>query len=393
MGSRSRVGLRSVLTQWGKGIGMRRLSAVLMTACLAVLVAVAGAGAVTVTPVASGLDNPRGVAFLPNGTLVVAEAGHGGDVCLGALGTLPCFGTSSQISAIDLVTGGHTPIVSGLFSVLEPDGGGSVIGASGLSVQGGRLLASMGENPAPLADASCTGLASDCADVLATARAEAGQLLKATPSGSWKALAGVGLFDYNFTAANPGDGTYGEEIDANPYGVLAMPSGTYVADAGANTLDWVGNNGDISILHRFVVPNPPEPFPTDGVPTCIAQGAGGLIVADLAGRIWSVNGTNATLLSGQVAGRHFTGCAADAAGNVYLVSIFSGLFPNPGSGSVVELAANSSGSVSTIASGLNFPNMIAIGPDGALYVSVNSVCPATPGKCGPATGTVVKITQ
>jgi hypothetical protein len=365
----------------------------LVAAALAVVV-VGGAGAATVTQVTSGLDNPRGVAFLPNGTLAVAEAGHGGDVCLGAGGSLPCLGTSSQISAIDLATGSHTPIVSGLFSVKEPEGGGSVIGAAGLSAQGGRLLASMGESPAPLADASCTGLASDCPAVLATARGEAGQLLKVTPSGSWKALAGVGSFDFDFTAANPGDGTYGEEIDANPYGVLGMPSGTYVADAGANTLDWVGNNGDISILYRFPVPNPPQPFPTDGVPTCIAQGAGGLIVGDLAGRIWTVNGTNATLLSGQVAGRHFTGCAADAAGNVYLVSMFSGLFPNPGTGSVVELAANSSGSVSTIASGLVFPNMIAIGPDGQLYVTVGSVCSATPGPpCGPLTGGVVKITQ
>jgi hypothetical protein len=119
-----------------------------------------------------------------------------------------------------------------------------------------------------------------------------------------------------------------------------------------------------------------------------------LIVADLAGRIWSVNGTTVTLLSPQVGGRHFTGCAADAAGNVYLVSIFDGAgFPTPNSGEVVELAANSSGSVSTIASGLNFPNMIAIGPDGQLYVTVNSVCPAIAGTCGPLTGALVEITQ
>src|SRR5262245_42723005 len=31
--------------------------------------------AATVTTVTSGLDNPRGLAFLPNGTLAVAEAG------------------------------------------------------------------------------------------------------------------------------------------------------------------------------------------------------------------------------------------------------------------------------------------------------------------------------
>jgi hypothetical protein len=376
---------------------MRRLSAVLVAACVVVLVGVAGAGAVTVTPVASGLDNPRGVAVLPNGTLVVAEAGHGGDVCLGDSGGLPCYGTSSQISVINVATGGHTPIVSGLFSVLTPDGGGSVLGLSGLSVQGGRLLAVLGENPRaePLASASCTGLPADCADVLDTARDQAGQLLKVSQGGSFNLLAGVGAFDFDFTLDNPGGDMFGTEIDANPYGVLAMPSGTYVADAGANTLDWVDNNGDISILHRFVVPEPPEPFPTDAVPTCIAQGAGGLIVADLAGRIWSVDGTNATLLSPQVNGRHFTGCAADADGNVYLVSIFDGDgFPTPATGEVVELAANSDGAVSTIASGLNFPNMIAIGHDGQLFVTVNSVCPATPGgPCGPATGALVKITQ
>jgi len=36
----------------------------------------------TVTVVASGLDNPRGLTFLSDGSLLVAEAGHGGDVCV-----------------------------------------------------------------------------------------------------------------------------------------------------------------------------------------------------------------------------------------------------------------------------------------------------------------------
>jgi len=359
----------------------------LMLTCAVGVVAVVGAGAATVTTVTSGLDSPRGLAFLPNGTLAVAEAGHGGDVCTPA----GCLGTSSQISTIDLASGTHTPIVSGLFSVLDPEGG--ALGADGLSVQGGRLLAIMGANPAPLAGASCAGLPDDCLQVLATAQAQAGQLLKVNASGGSKAFAGVGAFGYAFTAANPGDGVYGEEIDSNPYGVLALPGGTFVADAGANTLDWVGNNGQISVVYRFPVPNPFEPFPTDAVPTCVAQSGGALIVGDLAGRIWRVSGSNATMLSGQVADRHFTGCAADAAGNVYLVSMFSGLFPNPGTGSVVELPANSSGSVTTIASNLVFPNGITVGPDGALYVSIGSVCGATPGgACGPLTGSVIKIT-
>jgi hypothetical protein len=365
---------------------MRRF--VLALACLVALTAgVSAVGAATVTPVTSGLDSPRGLAFLPNGSLTVAEAGHGGDVCFD--GT--CVGTSGRISTIDLASGAHAPFVTGLVSVLDPEGG--AIGVDGLSTQGGRLLALMGANPAPLAGASCDGLAGDCPEVLAAARAQLGQLLKVNASGGWKAIAGVGAFDYQFTADNPGGDTYGHEIDSNPYGVLALPSGTFVADAGSNTVDWVGNNGAISIVQRFPVPDPMEPFPTDAVPTCVAQGASGLVVADLAGRIWTQSGGTWDIAADQN-GDHYTGCAGDGNGNVYVVSMFHGLFPSPAvamTGSVLKLAGD--GTVTTVASGLLFPNGITVGPDGALYVSVGSICGAAPGgMCGPFTGGVARIT-
>jgi hypothetical protein len=366
----------------------------MLAAVAAVLVSAVVAGtaaAATVTPVTSGLDSPRGMTFLPNGTLVVAEAGHGGDVCLGP--DAPCFGLTSQISTVDVTAGTHTPLATGLISLLDPEGG--ALGVDGVSAQGGRISAIVGANPAGLDQVSCSGLPADCGAVLAAAKAQLGQLLQVSGGGSWRAVAGVGKFDFDFTAENPGGAVFGTEIDSNPYGVLAQPGGTFVADAGANTLDWVGNNGDISILKRFVVPNPAEPFPTDAVPTCVAQGAGGLTVGDLAGRIWQLRSGNWQLLSPQVGMQHFTGCAADSAGNVYLVSMFNGLFPGPDvvfTGQVVKLAAN--GGISTVASGLMFPNGIAVGGDGALYVGTGSICPATPGgACGPFTGGVVKITQ
>jgi hypothetical protein len=363
---------------------MKRIALAQLMVCLAALTLI-GASSAAVTPVASGLDSPRGLAFTPHGTLVVAEAGHGGDTCFD--GT--CIGTTGQISSVNLATGSHTAFATGLFSVLDPEGG--AIGVDGLSFQGGRLLAIMGIFPQAFAGAGCNGQPSDCAQSLATARAQAGRLLMVSPSGNVRSIAGVGAYDFHFTADNPGGETYGTEVDANPYGVLALPGGTYVADAGSNTLDWVGNNGNISIVYRFPVPNPAEPFPTDAVPTCIAASSSGtLYVGDLAGRIWSVSGSSATLVSGQVGGRHFTGCAADPNGNVYFVSMFSGLFPNPGTGTVVKLAAN--GTMSNVAAHLIFPNGIAVG-FGALYVSVNSVCPAVPGPaCGPLTGGIVKIT-
>ena len=369
---------------------MRRYLVATVVALVLVLgVLASGAGAATITQVASGLDSPRGLAFMPNGTLMVAEAGHGGDVCFP---DGPCIGTSGQVSAIDIVTGAHSAITSGLVSVLDPEGG--AVGIDGLSAQGGRLIGIVGIYPEATEGASCVGMPADCGSVLSAAQAQLGRLLKFTPSGNVNSIANVGSFDLAFTAANPGGPTYGTEIDANPYGVLALPSGTYVADAGANTLDWVGNNGSISILHRFPVPNPMEPFPTDAVPTCVAlTPSGQLYVGDLAGRIWSVDGTTASLVSGQLNARHFTGCAADGAGNVYFVSMFSGLSPNPGTGSVVKLAP--SGAQSTVASNLVFPNGVTIAPSGALYVSVNSICGATLSPpCGAfgLTGAVVRIT-
>jgi hypothetical protein len=358
---------------------------VVVVCVLAFGVFTSAASAATIARVASGLDSPRGLAFLPNGRLAVTEAGHGGDVCV------PdghCAGMSGQISTINVATGSHTPLVRGLFSAL--DSGGSALGIGGLSLQRGKLLAIMGLYPQLLAGATCDGQPSDCPQVLRVARAQAGQLLKVSASGGWQANAGVGAFDFQWTVDY--HSTYGGETDANPYGLVARPGGTYVADAGSNTLDWVGNDGQIAVRQRFADPNPIEKFPGDAVPTCVAVSSKGrLYVGDLAGRIWAVRGGNATVVSGQ-SGKHYTGCAADGSGNVYFVSMFAGGLPNSGTGSIVKLSA--SGTVSSVATKpLNFPNGITVGPRGVLYVTVNSVCgPTASGGCGPLTGGVVKIT-
>lgn len=365
-----------------------RFTSFLAVAALAFVAFVATAGAATMTTVATRLDNPRGLAFLPNGTLTVGEAGHGGDVCIPGV----CVGDSSQVSTIDLATGSHTPIVTGLFS-LKLIAEGAVLGVSGLSTQGGRLLAIVGEFPQELSDVTCADQPSDCTQVLAHARATAGTLAKVTPSGNWLTIAGVGATDYQWTVDHQNQFP-GSEEDSNPYGVLGLPSSTYVADAGSNLLDSVGANGSISVLYRFPDPVPALPFPTDAVPTCVALTPDGrLYVGDLAGRIWQMSngGTSATLLLPSTSGQHFTGCESDAAGDVYFVSIFSGTpFPGPGSGSLWKLSPASV--LTPVMTHLNFPNKVAVGFDGSLYVSVNTVCPATPGPCGPATGSVVRIT-
>jgi hypothetical protein len=81
--------------------------ALLATICS--LIAVAGAGAVATPPfqlVMSGLDNPRGLAWGPEGALYVAEAGTGGPQA--------CFGTPRGPAFV-----GFTGAVSRLWNGLQ----------------------------------------------------------------------------------------------------------------------------------------------------------------------------------------------------------------------------------------------------------------------------------
>lgn len=394
------MSLRRGLGRKGSTLGL------VVLACLLVMAVATSAGARagwTKTTIAGGLDSPRGLAFLPNGTFLVAESGHGGDVCRSetAAGQTinHCIGTSSQISSIDLSTGAHHAVVSGLFS----SSGLGVEGADGLAARGGQLLTAMAEYPQQYADWTCAGQPADCPRVLAAARAQAGLLLKITPSGGGRGVAPVGAFDYAWTGTN--NHQLSQEVDANPYGVLATAKGTFVADAGSNTLDFVRPNKQIQLLGG--VPAPPAGgFPSDGVPTCVTQTAGKTYVADLAGRLWTWNGSVKALPKAHGKGKkatppptsvpllsqvtvpagvlhHVTGCTSDPAGNLYLVDMWgtpgppipAGSASTANTGSVVMLAPN--GTATTVAGGLNFPNGITRAKDGTLYVSVNSTCPTT----------------
>ncbi len=334
----------------------------------------------TVTPLANGLDSPRGLAVTPNGTLLVAESGHGGDVCVQAF----CMGLTSQISTVNTTTGAHSPLVTGLYSRSVATEG--ITGVDGISAGGGRLYGAMTSFPQELASWSCAGQPSDCPTTLAAARAQAGQLFTFTPGGTFKLLAGVGSHDFDWAGAGHPFST--EPQNANPYGVFALPAGAFVADAGANSLDYVGNDGSIAIVSALAPPSPGG-FPADTVPTCVTVAHGNLYAASLSGKLWKRNGsftpTNVpvTDTTGKSLIHHVTGCASDKAGNLFLVDMWG--TPGPpipagpasaaGTGSVVELSAK--GVASVLAGGLDFPNGIAVAADGSLYVTVASTCTAT----------------
>src|SRR5512145_2779530 len=88
-----------------------------------------------VTVVMSGLDNPRGLAFGPEGALYVAQAGRGGNgTCvINGAGEEVCFGLTGKISRI--WRGQLEDLITGLPS-LAAEGGNGASGPVDVTFQG-----------------------------------------------------------------------------------------------------------------------------------------------------------------------------------------------------------------------------------------------------------------
>ncbi len=241
----------------------RPLAAIVAASLLASVAATTvTAAAPSFTVVANGLHSPRGLSFAPNGRLYVAEAGLGAGNPTD--GTALGYGSTGSVTEIRDATTSHATtrvVIGGLPSATDAEG---TVGPDGISTQGNGNI----DVQISLSQKE-TGLPSDLF----------GRLIKVTPSGRSKVLANVGDFNYEWSTQHhelaPNDFNPG---DSNPYGVLAVAGGAYVADAGTNTLNWVAANGKITILAYF----PNNAF-ADATPTCITKGPdGALYVGTLA---------------------------------------------------------------------------------------------------------------
>ena len=234
--------------------------------------------------IAQGLANPRGITVAPNGTVFVAEAGLGGDgTCFDGPEGKVCFGLSGAVTRID--ANGPTRVIEGLPS-LAGDGGALATGPHGISLLGtGNLYLT-------------TGLGADPAvrDEL-LADSGLGMLWRANHTrGTVRAIADLAAFE---ATENP-DGT---AVDSNPYGVIAVPGGQAITDAGGNSVLFVNAAGRVetlAVLPPQMVPAPafldlPDgtEIPMESVPTSVARGPdGAYFVGVLTGFPFPVGGAS-----------------------------------------------------------------------------------------------------
>jgi hypothetical protein len=347
------------------------------------------------TTVASGFDNPRGIAIGEDGRLYVAEAGRGGTKCVsgGPEGGNTCLGLTGAVSVIS-EGGAHHRIVSGLFSVSDT-GGMFATGPDGLSrTNEGALFTVMASCPQQLSQLPAGAF--DPA-VLAGAKAQAGQVIRVRRHGKFETTAGVGTFDWEWSTTHT-NLVPGQFPDCNPYGILASEHGQWVVDAATNTLDRVSSDGKVKIV--AFLPNPPS---SDAVPTCLDRGPdGALYIGELTGGgnkpgasvVWRVDTRQehprpTVWASGLTA---VTGCGF-AHGKFYATEFSTLGLDNaaPGTGAVVRVSAHSN-SPTVVADGLSFPNGFAA-RGSSIYVSNWSVSPAVVSTGGPPfkPGEVVRI--
>jgi hypothetical protein len=336
--------------------------------------------AATLETIATGLNNPRGLNFGPEGALYIAEAGRGGDgdCAPGPEGTR-CYGTSGSITRLDLRRRTQKRISTGLPSLASPDGSFAT-GPQDITFAGrgnGALSIGFGGDPR-VRETQFPGVGDQFARVA-----------RVVGSGDWSLTSDLG--DYEISA-NP----TGDEIDSNPYGMLLLAGKQIVADAGANALNQIAANGSVSTLAVFpdrMVDAPPflglppgTQIPMDAVPTTVAMGPdGNFYVGQLTGfpfpigaanvyRIPSGGGTPEVFASGFT---HIIDIAFGADGSLYVLEIAkNGLLAafggNDWTGSLIRVATD--GTRTEIASeGLFAPGGIALDSDGAIYITNNSI--------------------
>jgi hypothetical protein len=339
---------------------------------------VAHAGA-TVTVYASGLDDPRGLAFSPSGQLYVAEAGTTEGTFVPPPPPPPNEPPTQARCEVYWPVGPATPGFTGRISRIDPDGsrttvvdglpsfgantliGGDRMGVGAVAFRGERLFAL-------LAGAGCSH-----------GHADPNAILRVREDGSTEMLAD--LSDHlrsNPDSKNPADGDY--EPDGTWYSLVSAFGAFYAVEPNRGVFVRVDHLGNITRVADMIEKVASIDPAGDGDRTYSALvehggwfyfGTLGRIDADFAGSIYRLS-KDGSAIEQVASGLHgVVGLAFDRQGRLYaLETTAAGVAPplsDPTAGRLVRVEAD--GTLTPIVTNLAFPTAVIAGKNGELFVS------------------------
>ena len=315
----------------------------------------------TVTVLASGFNNPRGLKFGPDGNLYVAEGGMGG--------TASTAGICNQVVApIGPYTGGFTAKIS----KVAHDGTVTTVSdhlpSSQTSALTGALTSGVadvafvnGNLYALLAGAGCShGLAGT-----------ANGILRVNPDGTTSKVASLEAFQRAHPVANPEPDDF--EPSGTWYSMVAVDGVFYAVEPNHGELDAVWPSGtikrivDISSIQGHIVP------------TAIAFDGSNFFVGNLdtfpikdgSSKIMKIT-PDGTLTTVYIGFSDILGLAFDHKGRLYVLENTTGN-PGPTPNTAKILRVDGKNNYTTVVDGattaLSLPTAMTFGPDGNLYVS------------------------
>lgn len=346
------------------------------------LLALAGGAAQAQTykvqTVMTGLVNPRGLAFGPDGGVYVAEAGNGsgsgaGPSLVMGSGNTAFLGASGAVSR--LLGGVQSRVMTGLPSLATATGGDPG-GINDILFDGsGQAWGLIGLGANPMLRASNLGAAG----------AEMGTLVRLTLDGSSTRTFASDLSAHEL--ANNPDGT---TVDSNPFGFALLPGGGFlVADAGSNDVLGVGAGGGVST--QAVFPAKPNPlFPGFGppvyqsVPTAVAVGPdGAAYIGQLTGfpfpsgaaSVYRIDPATQAVTTVQTGFTNIMDMAFDDAGNLFVLQLnTNGIASGPaaGAGVLVRIDAQTGQRTSFSHAAMVATAGLLLGDSGEIYISTRS---------------------